>query len=72
MLLRSPEPQAINKNIIGATQLFNPPNIFPQHPALFATALLQQQGSQQQGSQQHFSQQHLLCFLFDITIPPSY
>jgi len=67
LLLRSPEPHAINKNIIGATQLFNPPNIFPHPPALFATALLQQQGSQQ-----HSWQQHLLCFFFDITIPPSY
>mgnify|MGYP002774072288 CR=1 FL=1 len=49
LLLRSPEPQAINKNIIGATQLFNPPKTFPQHPVLFMllTALLQQQGSQQ-------------------------
>ena len=30
----SPDPQAINKNIIGATQLLIPENGFPQHPPL--------------------------------------
>ena len=60
-----PDPQAINKNIIGATQLFTPPNTFPTP----ADALFWQQHSLQHSLQQHIS----LLFFFDITIyPPSY
>ena len=68
-----PEPQAISKNIIGATQLFKPPNTLPHPPTLF---WLQQHGSQhgsQHGWQHGWQQQFFLSLFFDIVIyPPSY
>ena len=48
-LHNSPDPQAINKNIIGATQQLIPKNGFPQHPPLLLLLLLQQQFCGQHG-----------------------